>query len=104
VSPAERSARHGKLRTDRAISQAYARLATDARARETFGELLGCVRGRSPHLLDAPVIEGCHLGVEALLNLARFGEGYVRTIADWTGPSTPWRSAVGSLAQHLLAE
>ena len=29
MSPAERSVRHGKLRTDRAISQAYTRLAAD---------------------------------------------------------------------------
>ena len=56
MSPAERSVRHGKLRTDRAISQAYIRLAADVRARAIFNELLRCIRDRSPRLLDAPVI------------------------------------------------
>jgi PcfJ-like protein len=104
VSPAERSVRHGKLRTDRAISQAYMRLATDVRGRATFNELLRCIRDRSPRLLDAPVVDGCHLGVNALVNLARFSDAYVRTIEDWAGSSASWRGGVNSLAQHLLAE
>ena len=57
MSSAERSVRHGKLLTDRAISRVYIHLATDARARATFNELLRCVRDRSPGLLDAPVID-----------------------------------------------
>ena len=103
MSPAERSVRHAKLRTDRAISQAYIRLAADARARATFNELLRSIRGRSPRLLDAPVIDGRHLGVEALVNLARFADAYVRTTEDWTGSSASWRGCVNSLAQHLLS-
>jgi PcfJ-like protein len=103
VSPAERSVRHGKLRTDRAISQAYIRVAADVRACATFNELLRCIRDRSPRLLDAPVIDGRHLGVEALVNLARFADAYVRTIEDWTGSSASWRGGVHSLAQHLLS-
>ena len=104
MSPAERSVRHAKLQTDRAISQAYIRLAADVRARATFNELLRCIRDRSPRLLDAPVIGGRHLGVEVLLNLARFTDAYVRTIEDWTGSSASWRGGVNSLAQHLLSE
>jgi hypothetical protein len=104
VSPAERSVRHGKLRTDRAISQAYIRLAADVRARATFSELLRCIRDRSPRLLDAPVLDGRHLGVEALVNLARFADAYVGTIEDWTGSSASWRGGINSLAQHLLSE
>jgi hypothetical protein len=100
VSLAERSVRHGKLRTDRAISHAY----SDVRGRVTFNELLRCIRARSPRLLDAPVIAGRHLGVEALVNLARFADAYVRTIEDWTGSSASWRGVVNSLAQHLLSK
>jgi hypothetical protein len=48
------------------------------------------------------VIDGRHLGVEALLNLARFADTYVRTIEDWTGSSASWRGGVNSLAHHLL--
>jgi hypothetical protein len=104
VSPAEHSVRHRKLRTDRAISQAYARLVTDPRARATFNALLSCARARSPWLRDAPVIDGHHLGVEALLNLARVEDAYVRTISSWAGSSASWRVAVSSLAHHLLSE
>jgi hypothetical protein len=68
VSPAERSVHHGKLRIDRAISQAYIHLAADVRTCATFNQLLRCIRDRSPRLLDAPVIDGRHLGVEALVN------------------------------------
>jgi PcfJ-like protein len=102
VSPAERSVRHSKLRTDRAISQAYARLATDARACATFSELLLCIRERSPRVLDPLALDGPHLGVEALVNLARFADAYVRTIEDWTGSAASWRGGVNSIAQHLL--
>jgi hypothetical protein len=104
VSPAERSVRHVKRQTDRAISQAYTRLAADARARATFEELLRCIRDRSPRLLDVPAIDGRQLGVEALVNLARFADAHVRPIADWAGSSASWRGAVNSIAQHLLTE
>lgn len=103
MSPAERSVRHGKLRTDRAISQAYSRLATDGRARATLSDLLHCARSRSPRLLDAPVVQGDHPGVEALFNLSRFADAHVRTIASWSGCEASWRGAVNSLAQHLLS-
>jgi hypothetical protein len=103
VSPAERSVRHRKLRTDRAISQAYARLRTDARARATFSELVRYVRDRSPRLLEVQGIEP-HPGVEALINLSRFGDAYVRTIPTWGGSEASWCGAVNSLAQHLLGE
>ena len=102
MSPAEHSVRHTKLRTDRAISQAYLRLAADERARATFDELLRCIRDRSPRLLNAPVIDGHHLGVEALVNLAHFADAYVRGIKNWVGSSTSWRGGVNSLVQHLL--
>ena len=58
VSSAERFVRHHRRQTDRAISQAYARLATDALATATFHELLRCARNRAVRLLNGPVVNG----------------------------------------------
>lgn len=102
MSSAERFVRHHRQQTDRAISQAYLRLAEEMLASETFRELLHCVRNRAPRLLDAPVVNGHHPGVEALVNLSRFASVHVRTATDWPGASASWRRAVGSLAQHLV--
>ena len=103
MSSAERFVRHHKRQTDRAISQAYARLATDSRACATFTELLHGVRTRSLRLLAAPVIGDRHRGIDALLNLARFRMAQVRPFADWLGSEASWRGAVSSLAQHFVA-
>ena len=70
MSSAERFVRHHRQQTDRAISQAYARLASDAVAQATFHELLHCARNRARRLLDAPVVNGHHPGIEALVNLS----------------------------------
>jgi PcfJ-like protein len=53
-------------------------------------------------LLDAPVVNGHHPGVEALVNLSRFASAHLRTTTDWPGTSASWRQAVCSLAQHLV--
>lgn len=103
MSSAERFVRHHRRQTDRAISHAYARLATDTIATATFHELLYCVRNRARRLLEAPVVNGHHLGVEALVDLSRFTRTHIRAIADWPGTSASWRCAVCSLAQHLIA-
>jgi PcfJ-like protein len=102
VSSAERFVRHHKQQTDRAISQAYARLAANTLASATFRELLHCVRNRAPRLLDAPVVNDHHPGVEALANLSRFASAHVRPTTDWPGTSASWRGAVCSLAEHLV--
>jgi hypothetical protein len=102
VSSAERFVRHHKQQTDRAISQAHARLAAHTLASATFRALLHRVRNRAPRLLDAPVVNGHHPGVEALVNLSRFESAHVRTTTDWAGTSASWRRAVCSLAQHLV--
>ena len=104
MSSAERSVRHHRQQTDRAISQAFARLATDAIAKATFHELLYCARNQARRLLDAPVVNGHHPGVEALVNLSRFRWAHVRAVADWRGTSASWRPAVCSLAQHLIGK
>lgn len=104
MSSVEQFSRHRKRQTDSVISLAYARLAADAGAREHFDELLRHVRARAPRLLDAPGADGRHLGVEALINLARYWEGHLRTLATWPGSDRSWRAVVNSLAQHLLSK
>jgi hypothetical protein len=102
VSSAERFVRHHKRQTDRAISQAYARLAANALASAAFHELLRNVRKRARRLLDAPIVDDRHAGVEALVNLSRFGGAHIRTMANWPGTSGSWRQAVSSVAHHLI--
>ena len=104
MSSAERFVRHHRQQTDRAISQAYAHLASDRIAQAKFHELLHCARNRARRLLDAPVVDGHHPGVEALVNLSRFRRAHVRAVAGWPGTSASWRPAVCSLAQHLIGK
>jgi PcfJ-like protein len=103
VSSAEAFVRHHKRQTDRAISQAYSRLAGDPLARATFSTLLGCVRKRSVRILAGPPADGHHPGVEALLHLARFRTAHVRSISSWDGCEQSWRRGISSLAMHLAA-
>ncbi len=102
MSSAERFVRHHKQQTDRAISQAYARLAASPLASGTFHELVHGVRKRAPRLFDAPIVNLHHPGVESLLNLSRLTSVHVRRVADWSGTSASWRAAVRGLAQHLV--
>jgi len=104
VSSAERFVRHHKQQTDRSIKQAYACLAADSLASATFRELLHGVRNRARRLLDAPVADGHHPGIEALVNLSRFTNAHVRSTADWPGTSASWQRAVRSLAHHLVCK
>ena len=104
MSSAEHFVQHHRRQTDRAISQAFAGLATDAIAEATFHQLLYCARNRAGRLLHAPVVDGHHPGVEALVNLSRFGWAHVRAVADWPGTSGSWRPAVCSFAQHLIGK
>ena len=104
MSWSERSVRHHKRQTDCAINHAYARLASDAPAVAKFHEFLQYVRGRVPRLLEAPVLSGHHPGVEALMNLSRFGSAHIRPVAEWSGTMSSWRLAVSSLAHHLVCK
>ena len=104
MSSAERFVRHHRRQTDRAISQAYARLATNSLSLAAFTELLNCVRKQATRVLDAPVVDGQHLGIEALINLSRFASAHVRPIADWTGSEASWHVTIASLAQHLVGK
>jgi hypothetical protein len=67
-----------------------------------FRELLDCVRNRAVRLLEAPVINGHHPGVEALVNLSRFARAHIRPATEWSGTASSWRLAVSSLAHHLI--
>lgn len=104
MSWSERSVRYRRRQTDCAIRHAYARLAADALAVTRFSELLYCVRKRAPGLLEAPVVGGNHPGVEALVNLSRFGSAHIRPADDWPGTASSWRLGVSSLAHHLVCE
>jgi hypothetical protein len=103
MSPVKRFARNHKLRTDRAISDAYAHLATDPAALAAFTELLCCVRSLAPSILAAPCDGGGHRGINVLANLSRWSHAYLRPIADWTQTPEDWRAAIDSLVRHLLA-
>lgn len=102
MSRPERSVQDQRAKTDCAIHGACTRLASDPLTFRTFQELLLCARKRSPRLFEAPVVDARHLGVEALVNLARFRDAHIRPIAEWTGSQASWRPAISSLAHHLI--
>jgi hypothetical protein len=64
--------------------------------------LLRSVRSRAPRLLDASICDGCHPGVETLVNLSRFRRWHLRPVVEWQGTPASWRVVVSSLAHHLL--
>jgi len=100
----ELSVRYHKQQTDNTIRRAYARLATNAPVAAKFDELLYHVRKRASRILEAPVSNGQHPGVEALVNLARFGVSQIRPAAEWPGTTSSWRPAVASLAHHIVCK
>ncbi len=104
MSWSERYVQDHKLRTDCAIHRAYTELASDPPAFIKFQEILTCARERSSRLFEAPVCEGRHLGVDALVNLSRFRSAHIRSLNDWAGTSESWRPAVACLAHHLICD
>lgn len=102
MSWSERFVQDHKLRTDCAIHRAFTRLAADPPAFTKFQELLTSARARAPRVFDAPVCEGRHPGVDALVNLSRFRHAHIRPVIKWAGTSSSWRPAVASLAHHLI--
>jgi hypothetical protein len=95
--------RHYRQVTDREISRAFTDLVRYPDARATFGELLASVRQLAPRVLQAPIVSGCHPGVNALFFLSRWRPAYIRTLASWEGSQASWRPAIHALAEHLLA-
>jgi hypothetical protein len=91
-----------RRRTDCAIHRAFAQLAADPATFRKLQEMLSCARERAPRLFDAPVTEGRHPGVDALVHLARFRGSHIRPVTDWAGTSASWRVAIASLAHHLI--
>jgi len=55
-------------------------------------------------LFEAQVTGGRHPGVDALVNLCRFRGEHLRAVSEWQGTTTSWRTAVASLAQHLVCK
>ena len=102
MSWSERLVRDRKRQTDCAIHRACTQLASYPPVLENFHEILHCVRKRAERLFDAPVLDGRHLGVEALVHLSRFQSSHIRPTTDWAGTSSSWRPAVSSLAHHLI--
>jgi PcfJ-like protein len=104
MSWSERFVRDHKRKTDCAIHHAYAQLASDPLVSAKFREILECARERAPRLLEAPLVNGHHLGVDALIHLSRFRHAHVRPVIEWTGTTSSWRPAVSSLAHHLVCK
>lgn len=104
MSWSERFVRDHKRRTDCAIHRACAQLASDPATLEKFHAMLNCARRRATRLLEAPVVDGRHAGVDALVHLSRFRSVHIRSERDWAGTSASWRPAVSLLAHHLLCE
>ena len=104
MSWSERYVQDHKRQTDRAIHRAIAQLAYDPSILETFQEMLICARKLAPRVFDAPICDGRHPGVDALLNLSRFRSAHMRPANVWRGNSSSWRSAVSSLAHHLICD
>jgi len=93
-----------KRQTNRAIHRAGTQLASDPSILEKLHELVACTRKRAKRLFEAPIVEGRHLGVEALVNLSRFQASHIRPGNDWPGTLSSWRPAVSSLAHHRVCE
>jgi hypothetical protein len=104
MSWSERHVQDHERRTDCAIHRACTQLASDPPAFKKFQEILTCTRKRAPRLFEAPVSDGRHLGVDALVNLSRFHAAHIRPAIDWAGTSSSWRPAVSSLARHLVCD
>jgi len=102
MSWSERLVRDQRRQTDCAIHRAYIRLAQHQPELEKFHQLLQVVRQRTPRLFDAPVCNGHHLGVEALVHLSRYRNWHIRPISDWEGTNASWRPVVSMLADRLI--
>jgi hypothetical protein len=104
MSCPERYVQDHRRRTDCAIHRAFEQLASDPSTFKKFQEILSCARKRAPRLFEAPVSDGRHAGVDALVNLSRFRDAHIRPAIHWAGTSSSWRPAVSSLAHHLICE
>lgn len=104
MSWSERYVQDHRRRTDCGVHRACAQLASDPPTFETFQELLTCSRKRAPCLFEAPVFDGRHPGIDALVNLSRFRAAHIRPVIEWAGTSSSWRLAVSSMAHHLVCD
>lgn len=95
--------RHGKKRTDQAVSQVYEDRSKDPRMLARFAALLRLARERTS-LLTHPTVQGSRvLEIEALNNLASFDTAYLRPTHSWQGLRGSSICVISSLANHLLS-
>lgn len=95
--------RHGKSRIDARLSQLFASQ-NDPNTEATLWLLVQIVRQRS-NLLDPKLLPKVgEPQLQVLLNLAEFGEQFLREPADWPGCTGSVHDVVASLAQHLLGK
>jgi hypothetical protein len=102
MSWSEHFVQHHKRQTDCAVHRACSQLSANPPAFEKFHALLQLAWERAPRLFEAPVVDGRHLGVEALLNLSRFRDAHIRPADKWVGSSSSWCPTVSALAHHLI--
>lgn len=93
-----------KRKTDCAIHSAWAQLACDPPSLRKFQELLATSRTRASRIFEAPIVNGHHLGVDALVNLSRFHAAHIRPASTFAGTASSWRLVVATLSHHILCK
>lgn len=94
--------RHQRRFTDDAIGEVYSRCLSGESGLAEFEKLLTVVRRMARGVLQAPPVQGRHLGIVALANLSRFSDRFVRDPETWAGFEGCLAGAIASLAQHLF--
>jgi hypothetical protein len=103
MSKAAQFARHARRQTDRAVSRVYRAFSSEPERSGVFRALLDAARRRSDFFRRPEVVEGRHLQIEALKNLAAFVPDHLRPVETWPGCRGSVLCVVASLARHLLA-
>ncbi len=95
--------RHGKSRIDARLSHLFASQ-NDPTTEATLWLLVHVVRQRS-NLFDPKLLPKVgEPQLDVLVNLAEFGEQFLREPADWPGCTGSIHEVVASLAEHLLGK
>ncbi len=103
MSWSEHFVRNHRRQTDYAIHNAFAQLASDPPVLEKFHEMLHCARKRAVRLFEAPIVNGRHLDVDALINLSRFRTAHIRPTIDWVRTSSSWRHSPLAFRHNVAA-
>jgi hypothetical protein len=95
--------RHTRRCVDAATRRVLASLSSTPAAREAYARLLIVVHARSPLMRTPPRRDGTLAQLEAVQNLARFHDAFVRDPDTWPGAAGHPLQVVDSLARHLIA-